>query len=671
MLTTVSLCESRIVKIQGSARSGKTEALVRRVAALIGRGVSPDQILVAVPSRFAADAFRARLAKAVEPGLVSTASRVVVERPLETCCSVLDAPAARAATGRVPRVLNDSEELFFLEDMKTLGQKNGRLRNMLMFFYAQWSKFEDEAGWLLPGEEASVLSHARTVLGGLGAMLRHEAPYLCGKLLLSDEGQSLAHRYAYVLADDYQDYSQAEQVCLGLCARDQMMVCGDASLATKVNTEYPNPDGFLKFERVRRNVELFELQGSHGIDLALRMGESLRLYGETAVDSPSLLNPGERPAAGDRGDVRGVVAGVCTAEYHDVGFLKWTTPGSELEGVCRSIRSYLAADPSRVPSDVTVAVPTKGLGALVCRALAAGEIATSDAGLNPRLGGDPRGAGYHDALTSYVALCLVADPRDMVAWRAWTGFDNAIANSEAWGSLYRRGSEERRDLYDVLARAVAEAAGDPVLKTETLRRAWDAGQQVIASCRDLRGRELAESLGMASQPVFGEVLAAMEDDEDALGLLDRVRVRLTSPAWPQDEGLVHVALYENLRGTQVPCLIMPGMVDGLLPAREVFEIDKTDDARRRVLSGDRARLRSCITAGTELLVGSAFVQADLEVAERLHMRIERVASVGGQRTCVVSPSLYFDEAGESFTGFADGETANLEEFFSVAPASVA
>ena len=50
------------------------------------------------------------------------ADDVHVRTALETCVAVLDAPAARAATGRVPRLLNDAEYNFFLEDMKTLGQ---------------------------------------------------------------------------------------------------------------------------------------------------------------------------------------------------------------------------------------------------------------------------------------------------------------------------------------------------------------------------------------------------------------------------------------------------------------------------------------------------------------------------------------------------------------------
>ncbi len=668
MLNAIAGCDARIVKVQGSARGGKTEALVRRVARLLENGVDPTQVLVAVPTGFAAQAFRERLAAGVRPELSAAAAAVTVGRPLEICCTVLDEPAARAASGRVPRILNDAEQAIFLEDMKTLGMKSSRLRNMLMFFYAQWSAFEDEEEWLIPGEETDVLAYARRILTATGAVLRHEAPYLCGKLLSSETGRPLGARFSHVLADDYQDFSRAEQVCLGLLAREQLVVCGDASRATAANTDYPNPEGFAKFERLHRNVAVFDLGEGHGIAGALAFEKALAAAATAGEDSPSLLNPGERPVAGDRGSAWAPMPCDASEAADGAVFLRWETPEEELAGITRAVRAYLASDPGRRPCDVTVAVPTRRWGDLVRRALRAEGLASSGAGLGPRLGGDPRAAGHHGALTAYVALCLVADPRDMVAWRLWTGFDNAITNSEAWEALYGRWSTGDRPLYDVLARTVADTSeADPVLKVAVLRRAWDAGQALIERCQPLRGLDLADALGLLGEPVFEEALACVCPGEGARELLARVRRHLASPVWPDDPERVRVALYENLGGTQSPLLLMPGMVDGLLPAREVFEIDRTDKRRRKVLCDDRARLRRCIVTGADLVVGSAFVQADLEVAEESRMRVERVASVEGRRQCVVAPSLYFEEAAGAFGGFTAADAVDMGALFAKRP----
>ena len=123
MIEAIASFDGRIAKVQGPARSGKTEALVRRCACLVRGGAAPETILVETSSAAAAQAFRRRLRRALGPDLQHAADDVHVRTALETCVAVLDAPAARAATGRVPRLLNDAEYNFFLEDMKTLCAK--------------------------------------------------------------------------------------------------------------------------------------------------------------------------------------------------------------------------------------------------------------------------------------------------------------------------------------------------------------------------------------------------------------------------------------------------------------------------------------------------------------------------------------------------------------------
>ena len=52
--------------VVGAPGSGKTSALVARVAALVAAGVDPDAILVLTPSRQTATALRDRLALAID-----------------------------------------------------------------------------------------------------------------------------------------------------------------------------------------------------------------------------------------------------------------------------------------------------------------------------------------------------------------------------------------------------------------------------------------------------------------------------------------------------------------------------------------------------------------------------------------------------------------------------
>ena len=140
MIDTIAAFDGRLAKVEGAERSGKTQALVARCAHLIQNGEAPASILVAVTNAFAAQAFRKRLRRALPANLIGAALSVRVCTALDAAASVLDQPAAREATGRVPRILNNAEYNFFLEDLKTVGEQPRKLhavpvdKNLLDFF---------------------------------------------------------------------------------------------------------------------------------------------------------------------------------------------------------------------------------------------------------------------------------------------------------------------------------------------------------------------------------------------------------------------------------------------------------------------------------------------------------------------------------------------------------
>ena len=142
MIDTIAAFDGRLAKVEGAERSGKTQALVARCAHLIQNGEAPASILVAVTNAFAAQAFRKRLRRALPANLIGAALSVRVCTALDAAVSVLDEPAAREATGRVPRILNSAEYNFFLEDLKTIGEHPRKLRSMLGFLDRKMAGYE-------------------------------------------------------------------------------------------------------------------------------------------------------------------------------------------------------------------------------------------------------------------------------------------------------------------------------------------------------------------------------------------------------------------------------------------------------------------------------------------------------------------------------------------------
>lgn len=643
MTADLATYTGRIAKVVGPTRSGKTQACVCRCVQLLKEGNAPQEILVVVSSGLAAQAFRGRLAQAAGPELAQAAAQVRVERAIDVCSQVMSAPGVVALTGRGAHVLNDAEYTFFLEDLKTLGQKNQRLHNMLLFFFAQWSRLENEDEWLLRGEETDLLTYARRVLTSLGGTLRHELPYLCAHFLKSEQGRPFAQCFSYVVCDDFQNLSYAEQTCMALMARIQLIVAGCVQDATKVNTDYPSPEGFERFERVRKGVEVFDLTARFGVQGALAFEQALAQVGGNDAQEA-----GETGAGSAEPDVT-------NAPTQDKAFfVKWDTPALELSGLAKTVRAWI--DAGRNPADVVVVAPTKHWAKLTAQALECEGVRVSMAGLGRRLGGDPRTPGMHAAASAWVALRLIANPVDPLAWRLWSGFDNAITNSEAWTGVYKASWDEGTDVCEVLARV---ARGEThMIKGEALGRAWARGQKLVADAQGLTGYPLACVVGLDKVSGLHDVCKRLAGDEDATVLLACFEAWLAGYDTAGEEELVHLCLPKNLAGQEYPLVVMVGMVDGMAPRRDVFEVEKSDDAKSRMLDEDRTLTRLAAAKAREALVVCTFARTDIETAEQAKMLVARIAAAQGARVALVSSSRLFADAGAAFPGFIDGEEFN-------------
>ena len=93
--------DARMIKVVGAARTGKTETLLERCAALARAGANPSRIFVETTTSFSADAFRARLRSKIG----DAADNVAVCTASQMAVLLLGDPAAIRLTGRIPRLL--------------------------------------------------------------------------------------------------------------------------------------------------------------------------------------------------------------------------------------------------------------------------------------------------------------------------------------------------------------------------------------------------------------------------------------------------------------------------------------------------------------------------------------------------------------------------------------
>lgn len=628
MMAEIAAFDGRTAKIVGPARSGKTEALLRRAAAAVAAGCAPEDILIETSTAEAARVARRRLVDALAAAGVQDvediAGRITVACAQQVCLAVLETPEARAATGRTPRVLAPFEYNFFLEDMKTLGTPARRLRSELGHIKKQWCALAPEDDWAV-GEEKDVLELAHRLLGATNAMLEDEVAYLCGRYLQSDAGAGARQRFALVLADDFQNLSAAQQTCLCLLARDQLIVAGNPDETVRVATSFPGPEGFATFDTLRRNVATFTLDTAFG-------NPNVTAF----CDAVARAGNGEALAADRReGTIR------------DIATVKWNAPEEEFNGLTRYLFAENTADPETVEADLCVVVPNKQWAVAFERMLAKRGFTVSPLGFE-RLAGDPRDMSRARALVAYTSLNLLADPKDLFAWRAWVGFGNYLTYSDGWHFLLEWCDEHGAGVLEALeAAAAARAAGDdePFPRAERLSERYEAGREMIAAHAGRRGHNLLAALGADKLPDFAALADALAGDEDAATLYAMMRKTQFFPTHRANVRAVRVSSYEQLCGCGYRALYVAGCVDGFMPARDAFEVVSTDADRARVRERDRRAFAAGAAKAEDTLLFSTFSRAPLELAERTKMQVARVRMEDGERIAQVRPTCFLEEAG--------------------------
>lgn len=695
-----ALSSSRAIQVVGGPGTGKTQAIVQRAARLLAAGTRPDDVLVLAATRSAVDALRARVAAC---GVVG-ADAVEVCTPAQFFEQVLSCPEARAFTGRTPRLLADFEERILMEDMKTCGLKTKRMREMLKFFFRQWTELGDEReGFLVEDDEHLVHDAIMRHLRLRGAMLPVELGNLAVKFLRDCPDVPAACRRAHVLADDVQDYSKATQLALDLIARESLMVCGNVNEQVETAEAYPCPEGFAAFAETHEGAEVVTLtQGVRSAPRIAAVGNGLAEAG--GMDERTLVTLGEGGAAervcaggeavaramsegdaaraagehaGTAADAEGVaVAGAARADLPgDVRFVQWVDPNAEFMGVARFLKHAFAGTPgARVaaggsvpagedlcaggasagasavaplhPRDVAVVVPNALWGRSIAKVLEVNGMPSDQLVSYHALKGDPRNAERCADLRAYTLLTLVADPDDAVAWRSWCGFGDYLTHSNHWCRLEDFAEAAGMGVVEALAQ-LADFDEPPFAGADVLAARWRQAQALLAPVAGKRGFTLLSACKLPGHdelpPAFEALLAPLSGTEDAAELLARARGRLERRF--ADVDAVRIALPSMLVGLEFDTVVIAGAVDGFYPGVGAFDIENDEDRQAEISAADRRAWYAAMGTARRTLVVSTFQKDRAEVALRSGMQVHRIRDEHGQAMARLAPSRFALELG--------------------------
>lgn len=641
--------------------------LVQRVQAVIAGGADSKDVLVLCADPTSAARMQAELAavraegagQAAGAGWAEGTGEVRVLTCRELACAVLADPDSAAATGMSfslgrARLLSAYETDFLMEDVKTLGARPKRLREMLKFFYRGWTELADEdPEWLFTVEEIDTFEFLTCELQYLGAMMEPQASNLATKALRMEGRVRERFVRKHVFVYGYQSLSRASQLFCQLVAGEELVAGAGPDMGVDVFESYAYPAGVEDFVRLNPAAKVVE------------------------VDTQGV--------AGDK---------VCDAR-------SWKTPADEVEGTADAI--VAAVEAGMNAEDIAVVTFHPWWTQQMARALQARGLQANAWLGAPKLHGDIRELDRCLGLRTVTLLRLLADEHDGMAWRSWFGFGDYLARSNQFAEMRRRvcgmhigegctvaASKRAEASAQEATSACGEGAtcGDADGGAAAGRGACGAG----ATCADTRGArgegaaklsahgdvhgDLAAygiDLDSDLKPLFAEVhelrgprllaylvetlagpdvplpasvrpLLALGPDADAAQMvaeLDRLQFFSGVPA----RAGVTVASYTALADIDFDQVFVVGFANGLFPRADYFDLTKvTVDKQAKMGERDARAARAMAGLGTRGLHVDSFERCERMLADRMGVKQVRIYAADdfGREMVEAAPSIYTD-----------------------------
>lgn len=610
------------LKIQGAAGTGKTLALAYRVKHLVESGVDASDILVVVMSRNSQQRFADLLDE------IGVEQEISVKPVHEIFVDTLSTPHAIESTGRVPRLLTHSEEKFLMEDMKTLGMKQNRLREMLKYFYRQWTEMGDrKEDFFVAVDEEQTVAFLKKLLTVEKGMLYAELSNILVHWLEDDACD--AKRIPYLLVDDYQDLNLASQeACERLCTKS-LTVAGNVNEAVETKEPYPYPKGFADFGTNDENAQTVLLERSLRCPQHIAAMENALALNEE-MDSNDL-------AAYEADDPKGSTI-----------LLKYPSPDDEITKISEYVLSLVDEID---PENIAIVVPNRTWGKNIASYLHRHKVNSTSVLSDEPLGGDPRDLKKCQGLRAYTALSLIADHKNVIAWRQWCGYGDYLLNSLGWTNLITFAEDNKLDILDALAQ-VASKVTEPFPGASKVGNAYREGIKMLKTCSKKTGYGLLNNLKDLGMDYAGELqnaLLPIIGDEDGSTLHMRMYLQLQDPMFEEGHK-VHIGVPRSVMDGAYHVVIYTGLVNGFLPTPPVFRTDIEEEKKTRLRTEQRRLFYRVISRADRQLVLSYAAKSSLEMAEMMKMEVRRVRMEHGIRVALLTPCDFIGEMGEAAPG---------------------
>jgi len=598
----VAVYDGSPLRVIAGPGTGKTFALMRRIARLLEEGADPKRMLVVTFTRTAAYDLEQELGK-----LGYQASKVVHGTLHSRCFSILQQNHVFDITRRVARPLLDFEQRFLIEDLdhKELFGNVHERRQHIQALAAAWAREQTEKPGVLSETDLQVRQEMLDWLMFHDAILLAELVPLTLDYLRTNPGRPERHQFDHVLVDEYQDWNLAEQRLIDLLAKNgTLTVVGDEDQSVYEDFRYAHPEGISEFGKTH--------PGTHDEPLA----ECRRCPSQIVTIANELIRHNVRRT--------GRILSVHPSNIEgDIHIVQWDNMWDEADGIADYIT--IKVDPETgdfTTGETLVLSPSRELGYLVRDALRKRNVQAHSFFNEQLFDGQPKELNRCQAQEAFTLLTLIAHPKDRVALRCYLGFGHKSLRRESYGQLMRYCSANGCEPRDALEELLSGTLKIP--STRGLVDRYRLLAERLAVLDGKSGREIFDNLfpdGLDWAEPFRELAEAegFVNEWTPQAILKALREKITHPEVPMDVPYVRVMSLHKSKGLSADLVIVLGCVEGLIPRHP--KAHYPPERKQLFIEEQRRLFYVAITRPKRTLVLSSVLQLPRDFAQKQQMPV--------------------------------------------------
>lgn len=528
------------VRVVAGPGTGKSFAMKRRVARLLEAGVVPDLILPVTFTRVAAQDLHRELVNMGVPGCNALQAHTLHSLALR----MLTRNHVLAATGRIPRPLNEFETEAMICDLMAAHGGKTAVDDLKQAYEAAWARLNHQTPGYAPSPAEAAFQH------DLLEWLRFHEAMLIGEVipeiyryLSANPAAPERAEFTHILVDEYQDLNKAEQAIIQLLSGvAEVCIVGDDDQSI-YGFKHAHPDGIRDWLLTHAGADDLSLVDCHRCPTGVVDMANALIAHNVHRPVPRALVPIAAKGPG----------AVSIRQYPNLN--------REVLGVVATIQQMIT---SGTPAgDILVLAQSRAVGTPIYEALLTGGVPARSEYTESEL--EREAAQY-----SFALLKLFANQDDRVALRWLVGRNGN--NFHATGYKRVRDHCEATGLSPWLV--LSQLSSGTLSIPHTGRIVTDfnalvAELNALAALPDLAAVvDALFPVGQADTRELRDIaigLIAADPTIDAQTLVGELITAITQPEIPTDIQEVRIMSLHKSKGLSSPVTIIAGCVNGLLP----------------------------------------------------------------------------------------------------------